>query len=532
TGEKIFAVERLYGIDAKTGKHVAGFGDKDRDGYLFAPRHLKTGEPFTYWHINYDGPAHMVFAGEENLFGLPVYRYETRYEGVKIDQTKNLGYLPGVGVTRGVELEPYLQLWIEPVSGHLVKYKDDTVAYYYDLKTGQRQNPWNHFSNTYTTESVKEQVELAQEEKFIITVTDYVVPGALALLAVIIILFGFRKTKTGKFLLIVVLVGTVLVSLWMWLAPEFVSLVSYTGPVEEVTVGFPLAGVELNTLIFVAEDNGYFKDQGLEVSIKDEPSTIEGRKDLIDGKVDLAGATDYSFAANGLDLNNVKIVASIDRGEYMSIVARKDNGVTIPSDLRGKKIGVVPKTISEYALYFFLINNKIPLEDVRIIHIAPSELVSSLTSGDIDAFSGGLALSYEASKLLGGHAISWSIQEDYPFYWLIAAKQNTLIKHPYVIERFLRALLSAESFVKINQQQAQAIMRKRYSNIDQGYFDFVWPRHNFTISLDQLLVLILERERRWINMSVSSEIVMPNFLNAIYFNALEKVKPEAISIIH
>ena len=42
TGEKIFAVERLYGIDPKTGKHIAGYGDRDREGYLFAKKGDKT----------------------------------------------------------------------------------------------------------------------------------------------------------------------------------------------------------------------------------------------------------------------------------------------------------------------------------------------------------------------------------------------------------------------------------------------------------------------------------------------------------
>lgn len=74
-GTLVFAVDRLYGIDRKTGKQLAGFGGEDREGYLFAPAHLKEGQPFTYWHVNYDGPANMQFAGVEYLYGLKVFRY-------------------------------------------------------------------------------------------------------------------------------------------------------------------------------------------------------------------------------------------------------------------------------------------------------------------------------------------------------------------------------------------------------------------------------------------------------------------------
>jgi|GEM_PF-1239588 len=199
TGEPIFSVERLYGIDPITGKHVAGFGDKNRDGYLFAPKGLKKGEPFTYWHINYDGPAHMQFAGEETINGLTVYRYETHYEGVNIDQTKNLGFLPEVGVTRGINLDPYLQLWIEPQTGTLINYKDETTAYYYDLKTGKRLYPWNKFSNTFKHSSIITQVEIAKQKKLFIFVINLGVLIAIILIAFITILvWSLRHLYTAK----------------------------------------------------------------------------------------------------------------------------------------------------------------------------------------------------------------------------------------------------------------------------------------------------------------------------------------------
>ena len=73
TGEKIISIDRVYGIDPFTGAHLADSGDKRRSGFLFAPRHLKKGQPFTYWHANYDQPARMQFVSEENIFGLTVY---------------------------------------------------------------------------------------------------------------------------------------------------------------------------------------------------------------------------------------------------------------------------------------------------------------------------------------------------------------------------------------------------------------------------------------------------------------------------
>jgi len=206
SGEPIFKTERLYGIDAKTGKHVRGLGDRDRDGYLFAPRGLKRGQPFTYWHVNYDGPARMTYVREESLYGLKVAVYETRYEGVKIDQTKDLGFLPGVGITRGVELDPHLTLWVEPVTGRVVKHEDETVAYFYDLLTHERIEPWNRFKNTYAEETVPGIVASIRFQKYETLLVEDVVPLLLALVLLLALMrrFGvvlrFRSVLAGRLL--------------------------------------------------------------------------------------------------------------------------------------------------------------------------------------------------------------------------------------------------------------------------------------------------------------------------------------------
>ncbi len=188
TGEKIFSVERLYGIDAKTGMHVPGYGDKVRHGYLFAPKKLKK-QDYVYWHINYDEPAVMKFQDEEEIFGLNVYRYVSNYNA---DQTVDLGHLPGVPETRGINLDINLQVWIEPISGRMIKYKDNTTAYYYDILTGITIHPWNKFSNQLTDPSIVNQIGIAKtqkQKKIFLEKTIPILFGLIVILFMISILF-------------------------------------------------------------------------------------------------------------------------------------------------------------------------------------------------------------------------------------------------------------------------------------------------------------------------------------------------------
>ncbi|MBI2106251.1 DUF3068 domain-containing protein [Candidatus Woesearchaeota archaeon] len=191
-GEEIFSVERIYGIDKRTGQHVSGYGDRDRDGYLFAPGGLKKSQPYIYWHINYDAPALMEFKEEENLFGLKVYRYEADYNA---DQTKDLSHLPGVPEEKGVNLDINLQAWIEPVTGRLIRYEDNAIAYYYDIETGERIHPWNKFNNFYKASSFFEEINLAKREKAKLILYKKIMPAVFAVASFIsfALFFVYRR---------------------------------------------------------------------------------------------------------------------------------------------------------------------------------------------------------------------------------------------------------------------------------------------------------------------------------------------------
>jgi len=192
SGEEIINVERMYGVDAKTRKHVPGYGDRDREGYLFAPPNLKKGQNFTYWHINYDQPATMEYKGEESIAGLPVYRYEANYHA---DQTFDLKHIVSPSEEMGINLDINLQLWIEPVTGRAIKYEDQTTAYFYNLTTKERIHPWNRFHNKVDEISVLKQVEISKREKLKIFFLEYMVTGLIGLAGILSLLYQFFIRK-------------------------------------------------------------------------------------------------------------------------------------------------------------------------------------------------------------------------------------------------------------------------------------------------------------------------------------------------
>lgn len=79
-GKTIFKSEPLYGINRFTGRHEKNYGDKERDGYLFAPRWLKKTDAFSYWHVSNNKTFTMQYTGERLLYGLRVFKYESEYQ--------------------------------------------------------------------------------------------------------------------------------------------------------------------------------------------------------------------------------------------------------------------------------------------------------------------------------------------------------------------------------------------------------------------------------------------------------------------
>jgi CHASE1-domain containing sensor protein len=197
-GKKIFAASPVYGIDAKTWKHVEGYGDKDRDGYLFAPRGVKKDQTFRFWYVSTSVGADMSFVGEENLYGLKVYKFE-KNSTEPIDQSEFFTHLKGVPEERGIKLVNRLYVWVEPTSGYIVKQEEFSDDYYFfDQKTGKRLGTYNKFSNVYSEKSVISHVNTARTEKYKILAVTHGVPILVLLVGLALFVVNYSQLNHTK----------------------------------------------------------------------------------------------------------------------------------------------------------------------------------------------------------------------------------------------------------------------------------------------------------------------------------------------
>lgn len=301
----------------------------------------------------------------------------------------------------------------------------------------------------------------------------------------------------------------------------------YTGPVEKITLA-AYAG-ETGALVYVAEDQGYFEENGLEVTIKDYGSGKAAADALLAGEADISTSADFVFVSNSFDHADLRVLGTVATAEVKELVARKDKGITTTDDLIGKKIGVTKKSGGEFALGRFLIFNALSYEDVELVDLKPSEIVEAISNGDIDAAFSWDPNIYNIKKKLGDNAISWS--EGQYFYFVLITKEDWIENNPAAAERFMKSVLEAEDYIKDNPEEAKEFVKDRF-DYESDYMDYSWPKQEFAVILEQAMLIAFEDQARWrIKNKLTEATEVPNYLDYIYLDALEKVKPEAIGII-
>ena len=301
----------------------------------------------------------------------------------------------------------------------------------------------------------------------------------------------------------------------------------YTGPVTEIILA-AYAG-EAGALVYVAEYQGYFEQNGLDVTIKGYQSGKAAADALMAGEADISTSADFVFVTQSFYHSDLRVLGTVSTAEVKELVARKDKGIMTTDDLIGKKIGVTKNSGAHFQLGVFLTLNGISQEDIELVDLAPSDIVAAITTGDIDAAFTWDPNVRDIKKELGPNAISWPGGHD--LYFVLLAKEDWVENNPGAAERFMKSVLEAEDYVRENSEESKEFVQDRF-DYESDYMDYSWPNQEFDIILSQAMLILFEDQARWsISNNLTEATEVPNYLDYIYSDALEAVKPGAVTII-
>lgn len=141
----------------------------------------------------------------------------------------------------------------------------------------------------------------------------------------------------------------------------------------------------------LTERLGYFKEEGLNVTITDFGGGAKALQSLIGGSADVVtGAYEHTIR---MQAKGQEIAAVLELGRFPGIVlgVRKDRAAGVKSfrDLKGMKIGVTaPGSSTNFFVNALIAREGLKADDVAIIGVgAGMSAVAAMKKGDIDAMS-------------------------------------------------------------------------------------------------------------------------------------------------
>jgi NitT/TauT family transport system substrate-binding protein len=281
-------------------------------------------------------------------------------------------------------------------------------------------------------------------------------------------------------------------------------------------------------LIAVADEKGFFKKAGVEVTVKLYPSGLDSLEAMQGGEAEIATVADIAFADKMNEDPSLRVIASIGMSVGSQIVARKDRNIREPADLKGKKIGYSPNTISDYFLYAFLLTNHLSPDDVTAVRIPPARQVEAIIKGEVDALSAFEVYAFSAKEQLGDNAFSWDSQNNLGYHWLLAAKES-YTKSPEAIKRLLNALIAAEDFILTNEDETKSIISGKW-NFNPAYMHQAMGQTRLHVSFSQSIITSLKNYAKWEMDREGKTGNPPDVLNFLYTDVLDEINPRLVTI--
>jgi len=282
----------------------------------------------------------------------------------------------------------------------------------------------------------------------------------------------------------------------------------------------------------VAYQKKYFQQEGLNLSIEINPDGKTSLTHLFEGKVDIAAVMGTPVVYSSFQRNDFYVIAKMEHAKIHSAIARKDSGININNDIKGKKVAVMFGTSGHFFLDSWLIFHNLKPSEIHLVNLNGPEAVDAIGRGDVDAMFYWFPFPDRAMREFDSKVFELPSSHHVPGSWVIVVKKNYAHKNPEILKQFLRAITKADEFIRKEPEAAMRI-HSDVSGVAVSILSNKFKKMGFRLCLDQELILDFEDQARWIiSYGYTTNKQVPNYLNYIYPDALLSVKPAAVTLIH
>ena len=248
--------------------------------------------------------------------------------------------------------------------------------------------------------------------------------------------------------------------------------------------------------IVIARDKGFFKAEGLDATVAYFPSGGDLMAAVVGGSISIGSSGSTPLLTLRARPYPIRIVAQMsDISGAVQIVVKKS--VKSLDDLYGKKFAIMPGTGSEAIFNSFVRDYGFDAGKVTLVNMAPAEMLSSFSRGDVIGFALWEPHTTRARKLFDGKVLVTGTKSDIPGkegarriyadHSMLFATESFIRDKPAVVKSVLAALARAEDFLRSNRDEATQILGKEFG-FDKADMTDIMASNRYTLQLDDELV--------------------------------------------
>lgn len=249
---------------------------------------------------------------------------------------------------------------------------------------------------------------------------------------------------------------------------------------ERFVFMFPVYSLVQYHPFYIAQELGYFEEEGLDVQFESAAGSSAAIQQLIAGNADAALPSPAAYLNAVAQGHDLRWVFSYEYANVFTLVTPADSGINDITDLRGKSVGVSELSGGEVPLVRAVLREAGLEEgaDVQLVPVGEGSAltVQALESGQVDAYSSSLfdvaaieAAGIEMKVILPEEA------QNYPANGVVITTETLEAKRDQ-LTRFLRALAKGIVYAEANEDKARemaaAVAPEQFE--DEAYNQHAW----------------------------------------------------------
>ncbi|NLY17755.1 MAG: ABC transporter substrate-binding protein [Clostridiaceae bacterium] len=225
-----------------------------------------------------------------------------------------------------------------------------------------------------------------------------------------------------------------------------------------------------HTGLYAALEQGFFKDEGLEVEImQPQEGTAEQLVAAGSAQFGISYQENVIFARS----ENVPVVSlsAVIQHNTSGFASLKEKGIVSPKDFENKKYGGWGSPIEEATLRYLMEKNGADPDKLQIVTIGDADFFQASATGEIDyawIFEGWAGIEAGLKGMELNYIDLGKVSEVFDYYTpVIITSEETLSKEKEMVEKFMKAVEKGYYYSMENPEEAAEILLKHTPELDR-----------------------------------------------------------------